>query len=274
MGDVTRRTAAHTARCTADGSRREGRPAVLSRAAANARIQLDELAHIPAFTVPSLGLPVVSYVIFGLPQVHGARAAAAGVFAGFAAFAMLGIVMFQFGVGIAADRASPWERFVRTLPATAAERFLARLLVAFVFGIASLIPLTVCALLVSPLRLDSMTWIRLLVALLGGAVPLGLLGIMLGYAVHERGALPLTNLIYLPLAYAGGLFSAGPGELPRFARAVSPWLPTRQWSDVVVDYGLGGRVPVSAIAGLAGFAALFGLAAVLAYRRDELREYR
>jgi ABC-2 type transport system permease protein len=247
---------------------------VLTRVAATARIHLDELVHIPAFTVPSLGLPVVSYVVFGLPQVHGNPAAAAGVYAGFAAFAMLGIVMFQFGVGIAADRASPWERFVRTLPATAAQRFAARVLVALLFGLASLIPLTLCALAVSPLDLSAATWVRLLGALLGGAIPLGLLGIMLGYAVHERGALPLTNLIYLPLAYTGGLFSAGPGDLPRWARAVSPWLPSRQWSDLVLGYGLGGRVPLAAIAGLTGFTALFGLLAVAAYRRDELRAYR
>jgi ABC-2 type transport system permease protein len=97
---------------------------------------------------------------------------------------------------------------------------------------------------------------------------------MLGYAVHERGALPLTNLIYLPLAYAGGLFSAGPASLPRFARTVSPWLPTRQWSDLVLDYGLGGTVPVHALAGLTGFCALFGALAGLAYRRDEIRSYR
>ena len=244
-----------------------------SRVAASARIQLDELAHIPAFTAPSLGLPVVSYVVFGLPQVHDPRAAA-GVFAGFAAFAMLGIVMFQFGVGIAADRASPWERFVRTLPTSGGERFVARLIVALLFGFASLIPLTVCACVVSPLRLDVLTWIRLTIALFAGAVPLGLLGILLGYAVHERAALPLTNLIYLPLAYAGGLFSAGPASLPSFAKVLSPWLPTRQWSDLVLDYGLGGRLPLHAVAGLSVFTGLFAGLAVLAYRRDELRTYR
>ena len=244
-----------------------------SRLAASTMIQLDELAHIPAFTAPSLGLPVVSYLVFGLPQVHD-RQTAAGVFAGFAAFAMLGIVMFQFGVGIAADRASAWERFVRTLPTTAGERFGARLIVAFAFGFASLVPLTICACLVSPLRLDAATWVRLAVALFAGAVPLGLLGIMLGYAVHERGALPLTNLIYLPLAYAGGLFSAGPASLPRFAQRLSPWLPTRQWSDLVLRYGLGGHLPLHAVAGLAAFAVAFGLLAMLAYRRDEVRAYR
>jgi ABC-2 type transport system permease protein len=240
----------------------------------NARIQLDELAHIPAFTVPSLGLPLITYLIFGLPDVHGDPRTAAGVFVGFGAFALLGIVMFQFGVGIAADRMSAWERFVRTLPSSAAERFVARLLVALVFGALALIPVTCCAVLITPLRLDVLTWVRVLVALLAGAVPLGLLGIMLGYLLNERGALPITNLLYLPLSYLGGLFTARPDDLPTLARRVAPWLPTRQWGEILIDFGLGGQVPAHAVLALAGYGALFGALAVFGYRRDEQRQYR
>ncbi|MGH8962513.1 MAG: ABC transporter permease [Jatrophihabitantaceae bacterium] len=245
----------------------------MSRILLNARIQLDELAHIPAFTVPSLGLPLVTFLIFGLPGVHGDPRIASGVFVGFAAFALLGIVMFQFGVGIAADRASAWERFVRTLPSTAVERFCARLLVALVFGAVALVPLAACALLTTPLHLDALAWLRVLLALLVGAIPLGLLGIMLGYLLNERGALPITNLLYLPLSYLGGLFSASTSELPDAARRVAPWLPTRQWGDVLIQFGLAGRVPVHPVLALAGYGALFAAAAALGYRRDEQRQY-
>jgi|tagenome__1003787_1003787.scaffolds.fasta_scaffold20845129_2 ABC-2 type transport system permease protein len=240
----------------------------------NARIQFDELVHIPAFTVPSIGLPLVTYLIFGLPNVHGEAAAADGVLVGFAAFALLGIVMFQFGVGIAADRSSPWERFVRTLPSTAAHRFGARLLVALAFGVASLVPVCACAALTTPVDFDAATWGRVLASLLVGSIPLGLLGIMLGYLLNERGALPVTNLIYLPLSYAGGLFSAKVAELPAALRDVSPWLPTRQWSDVLVQFGLGGRLPTHQLLALGGYGLLFGAVAVLGYRRDEQRQFR
>lgn len=239
----------------------------------NAQVQLEELARIPAFTVPSIGLPLVTYLIFGLPSVHGRAAAADAIVVGFAAFALLGIVMFQFGVGIAADRASPWERFVRTLPATGAERFAARLLVALAFGVASLIPVGACAVAVTPVDLDAAGWARVLLALLLGSVPLGLLGIMLGYLLNERGALPVTNLIYLPLSYAGGLFSANTAELPGALRSVSPWLPTRQWSDLLISFGLHGEWPGWQVLALVGYGGLFGGLAVLGYRRDEQRQY-
>jgi ABC-2 type transport system permease protein len=246
----------------------------VNRILLNAQLQLDELFHIPAFAAPSIGLPLVSYVIFGLPDVHGDPLAASGMFVSFAAFALLGIVMFQFGVGIAADRISHWERYVRTLPSSATDRFCARLLAALLFGLLALVPLAACALLASPLHMDALTWVRVLTALLAGAVPLGLLGIMLGYVLSERGALPITNLLYLPLSYLGGLFTASTSDIPSAARAVAPWLPTRQWRELLVRFGLEGRVPVHAALALTGYGALFAVIAVLAYRRTEQREYR
>lgn len=241
--------------------------------ALNVRVQLQELARYPGFTVPSIALPLLTYVTFGLPRA-GRPDSAAPVLVSFAAFAVLGIVMFQFGVGIASERATPWERFVRTLPHTGTQRFTARIVVAIAFGVASVIPLVCCALLATPLHLGALAWLRVALALLVGAVPLGLLGIMLGYLLSERGALPVTNLLFLPLAYAGGLFGSPPGDLPRVAARISPWLPTRQWSDLVIDFGLGGRLPGHQLVALAAYGVVFGLLAVAGYRRDELRDYR
>ncbi len=240
----------------------------------NVRAQFDEVTHLPAFTVPSLALPLITYLIFGAPAVHGSPVAADGALVGYAAFALLGVVMFQFGVGIAVDRVSPWERYLRTLPAGPLTRFAARLLVALSFGAVALVPVCLCAALVTPVSLDLAAWLRVLAVLLIGSVPLGLLGIALGYLVSARGALPVTNLIYLPLAYAGGLFGARPEQLPDAVAAVSPWLPTRQWSDVLVGFGLGGQWQARPLLGLLGYAlALAGLA-VVGYRRDELKQYR
>jgi ABC-2 type transport system permease protein len=240
----------------------------------NARIQFAELIRYPSFTVPSIGLPLISYFIFGLPQVRSQPVAAAQIAVSFAAFALLGIAMFQFGVGIAADRATPWERYVRTLPSSASVRFTARTLVALAFGIASLIPLVGVAVLLTPVRLDAGAWLRIGAVLVLGAIPLALLGIMLGYLLSERGALPVTNLIFLPLSYAGGLFGTPVSSLPGFAARISPWLPSRQWSDLLLGYGLAGQFPLRQAIYLAGYGGCFAALAVIGYRRDETREYR
>ena len=240
----------------------------------NARLQFEELIHLPAFAVPSMGMPLLTYVIFGLPGVRNSPQAAAAILVSFAAFATLGIVMFQFGVGIAADRGRPWERFVRTLPTPAGSRFAARLLVSVVFSLLALVPLIACAAITSPLQLGPAAWLRIGAALLLGAVPLGLLGIMLGYLLNERGALPVTNLIYLPLSYAGGLFGSSTQDLPKVARTISPWLPTRQWSDVLMGFGLHATLPIHQMVLLIGYGAAFAALAIIGYRRDEQRQYR
>ena len=240
----------------------------------HARLQFDELIRVPAFSVPSIALPLLTYLIFGLPGIGDDPQQAAAVLLAFAAFATLGIVMFQFGVGIAADRASPWERYLRTLPASASARFTARLWVSLCFTALALVPLVTLAVAVTPVHLDGAAWARCAVALVAGSVPLGLLGIMLGYLLDERGALPVTNLVYLPLSYAGGLFGARPEQLPSVARHISPWLPTRQWSDILLDIGLAGHVPVHQVLALGGYGLGFGVLAVLGYRRDEYRQWR
>ena len=238
------------------------------------RIQFDELLRLPAFSVPSILLPVLSYLIFGLPSVHGNRDAANAILVAFAAFAVLGIVMFQFGVGLAADRVSPWERYLRTLPTPARVRFTARLIVALGFSAVSLVPLAILAAAVSPVDLGWAAAGRVIVALVAGAVPLGLLGMMLGYLLSERGAVPVTNVVFLPLSYAGGLFGTPIGELPRFARSLSPWLPTRQWSDLLLDFGVRGHLPAHPTIALAAYGVGFAALAGLGYRRDEQRQYR
>jgi ABC-2 type transport system permease protein len=239
----------------------------------NAWLQWIELSRNLSFTLPSLGLPLITYAIFGLPNVHDSPVAAARIFVGFAGFAVLGIVMFQFGVGIASDRVSPWERYVRTLPAPASSRFTARILVALAFSLLSLVPVAACAVAVTPVHLAASAYLRVTLALLVGAVPLGLLGISIGYFLSERGALPVTNLLFLPLSYAGGLFGYTGSQLPGFAAAVSPWLPTRQWSDLIVEFGLHGQLPVHQLVALTGYGIGFGALAVLGYRRDETRQY-
>ncbi|UQX87985.1 ABC transporter permease [Jatrophihabitans telluris] len=240
----------------------------------NAHVQAAELIRYPSFTVPSAGLPVISYLIFGLPQVHRDVHAANGILLAFAAFAVLGIAMFQFGVGIAADRASAWERYLRTLHAGPGERFAARTLVALAFSVLCLTPLVLLAWLVSPVNMTIAEQARGLLAILLGSVPLALFGIMLGYLLSERAALPVTNLVFLPLSYAGGLFGVTGSQLPSLARRISPWLPTRQWSDIVTGFGLSGQLPVRQVIALTAYGAGFAAVSIWAYRRDETRQYR
>jgi ABC-2 type transport system permease protein len=237
---------------------------------AHARVMTIELARHPAYVVPTLVLPVVFFLFFAAPGAGGDATVRMATFAGFAA---LGVAFFQFGVGIAVERGSPWETFLRTLPIGPFVRLGARVISAGVFALAAAGLLLVVAAATTPESLSVPRWFGLLVALLAGTIPFALLGIALGYWAPARGALPIANLLYLSLSYAGGLWIS-PARLPGGVARVSRFLPTRALADALVASVSGRGIAVAPWATLAGFAALFAVLAVWGYRRDEGRRYR
>ncbi len=236
---------------------------------AHARAMTLELVRFPAYVVPTLLLPSVFFLFFVSPGASGPATARMATFAG---FAVIGVAFFQFGVGIAADRASPWEAYLRTLPVGPGPRLLARLLSAAVFAVATAALLVLTALVVSTAALSPTRWVGLSIALLLGTIPFAFLGIALGYWAPAKAALPLANLLYLVLAYAGGLWTR-PSALPDAVRQVSRFLPTRALSDGLVTAVVGGRIDWGAWTALAFFSALFAALAVAGYRRDEGRRF-
>jgi ABC-2 type transport system permease protein len=228
-----------------------------------------ELLRLPAYVVPTLLLPTVFFLFFLSP---GPQSAATARMATFAGFAVIGVAFFQFGVGIAADRTSPWEAYLRTLPVGPGIRLAARLLSAAIFAVATAALLVATALAVGGAALTPGRWVGLAVALLLGTVPFAFLGIALGYWAPARAALPLANLLYLLLAYAGGLWTR-PSSLPEAVRGVSRFLPTRALSDGLVAAVAGNGIDWGAWAALAGFSLVFAAFAVAGYRREEGRRF-
>jgi ABC-2 type transport system permease protein len=229
-----------------------------------------ELARYPAYVVPTLAFPAAFFLIFSSTQRGTAATVEMATFAGFAA---IGVAFFQFGVGIAVERASPWETYLRTLPIGAGARLSARVLSAAVFACAASATLVAIALASTDATLAPERWAELAITLLLGVAPFALLGIALGYWAPARGALPIANLLYLALSYAGALWIR-PHELPSAVASVSPYLPTRALADALSGTVLGHPFGLRAWASLAGFTALFAALAVWGYLRDEGRRFR
>jgi ABC-2 type transport system permease protein len=233
----------------------------------HARLMTLELVRYPSYVVPTIVLPSVFFLFF-IPAV---RVEATASMARFAGFAVIGVSFFQFGVGIAAERDTPWETYLRTLPIGPPVRLGARLLSAAVFATAAAALLIAVAVATTDASLAPARWCTLAASLLVGTVPFALLGIALGYWAPSRGALPLANLLYLSLSYAGGLWFRV-AQLPHAVAVVSPYLPTRALADALLG-AVGPGFPSRAWAELAIFAVVFGLLAAWGYRRDEGRRF-
>lgn len=235
----------------------------------HARVMTLELLRYPSFSVPTLAFPALFFLLFVASRDDRN---ATLLLASFAGFAILAVAFFQFGVGIAAERETPWERFVRVLPAPVGVRLAARLLSGTLFGLGSAVLVALTAVATTDAHLRPSRWVALGLALVLGVVPFALLGIALGYWASPRGALPLANVLYLVLAFAGGLWTT-PGRLPGAIASVSPLLPTRQFGDVLWGAARGRLWQPRDWLLLVVWAGVFGALAVWGYTRDEGRRY-
>lgn len=82
---------------------------------AHLRADLRELLRIPALSIPTIGFPVLFFIFFGVPNARDADTANL-LMASFAAFGVLGVAVFKFGVSTALDRGSAWPAHRRTRP--------------------------------------------------------------------------------------------------------------------------------------------------------------
>jgi ABC-2 type transport system permease protein len=236
----------------------------------HARAELIQLARYPTFAVPTLAFPSLLMLLYGYSATHQSRQL---LMVSFAAFAVLSIAFFQFGVSIAIERQSSWNLFLRTLPVSAATRIGARLLAGSGVAVASAGTVVVVALASGAAPLAPLEWVRLGIVLMAGSVPFAFLGIGLGYAISARAALPVANLLYFLLGFLGGLFT-GPRALPPGLDSVARYLPTRAWAELVWAVSTGSSWERRWWLLLGAYTIGFAIFARWAYQRDEGQRYR
>jgi ABC-2 type transport system permease protein len=232
---------------------------------------LAELLRIPAFVVPTIAFPAMFFALFTMQYARSNAAAADFMMLSYVAFAVIGVTLFQFGVGVSSERGRPWERYLRTLPVPVTARFAARIVAALLFGAAAAGLLAVVARLFTPIDFSLQQWLLAALYAVIGGVPFVLFGLAVGYWCNARAALPITNLLYLLLSYAGGLWMP-PQYLPHVVQEISVYLPTRQFAELLWSVARPGDA-ASALAWLAAYAAIFAAIASFGYRRDERTRY-
>jgi len=241
-------------------------------ALAYARAETRQLLRFPGYWVPTVGFSGLALLIFGR---YFERGEPERLLAGFAATALLTVAFFQFGVGIASSRTTPWESFLRTLPVSVATRIAGRVLSALGFaattaGVVVLVATTMYGASMSVLR-----FVALLLGLLVGSVPFAFLGIAFGYWLSPKAALPVANMLFLPLAVGGSLWTRPTDEVPRSVDLASQFLPTRSWVEVLDSIATGDSpLPLHHVAALTAWGVTFFALAWWGFRRDEGERFR
>ena len=249
---------------------------------AHTKAQVLEQLRIPISIISSTLFPTLALVFFVLPQeaITSNPVASLIAVAQLALFGVMSSFLFNYGIGIAEERANPWSSYVRTLPAGAIPPTAARALTAMMFAFFSLIPVMLAGMFTTSalqaFTSGALSWWRvpaaMLVWLLCG-LPFLFLGLLIGYLCTSKVAIAVTQVVFFPLAFGGGLmlppelFSPGMNSLSLF-------LPTRAARDLAVTVFAGQPLSPSAVPCILAWTLILGVLAVWANRRDQGRRFR
>lgn len=222
----------------------------------------------PSFVVPVFLYPVLFYLYFAESEANS-EALANRFLVSYSLYAFLGATLHQVAGSIAEDRRRNWAPYLRTLPhfqwAELAGRFLSALLSAI---LATLIVVAVATAL-SPVSLTLGDVVILSCAIGVGFMIFFALGTALGYLLNPRTALSIALLIFLSLAYVGGLWTS-PHTLPEWAQQVSPLTPSRMWAEISWSATIDHEWSFRNWFGLLCYGAVFTVAALYAMKRPVL----
>jgi ABC-2 type transport system permease protein len=239
-----------------------------------ARYEFIRLLRTRSFSLSVVGFPVVFYLFFGIimnrGQQIGAISVAKYVLASYAVFGVVGAAMFGIGVGLAADLAAGWLDLKRASPMPPLAYVLAKCCSAVFFGILIVSMLALMGVTLGNVSLTVAEYARMIALTIVGVIPFVCMGLALALLVPFSAAPGVTNMIYLPMSFCGGLW-VPLMFLPHFMQTVAVLMPTYHLGQLMLGafgYASTGTT-LSHWYGLLGFTLLMLGIAALALRRLE-----
>jgi len=237
-----------------------------------------KLWRVPAFSITSLFLPVMFYAFIGIGQskdvVSPGVTFGAYFLGSMAVYAVANVMIFSFGISVATERGMKMDVLMRATPMPPWVYLLSKCITALAFAAMTLVVLFPFAYVAGNVRLDPLEWFTLAYRVLLGSIPFIALGFAIGYLSGPNSAVAVINLIYLPTAFASGLFF--PKQLlPSFIQSIAPYLPLHFFGQLGWD-AIGAPTDESVTADwiyLAVYGVLFFALALWAYRREESRKF-
>src|ERR1039457_2596228 len=173
-----------------------------------ARTELMKFARMKSYSVSTIFFPLMFYCFFGLamPQLSHGNSMARYLLASYGAFAIMGSTLYAFGVGIAVERGLGWMEVKRASPMPMGAYFFAKGAVAMVFGAIVILLLFAMGAVFGHVRMAPVQWLLTFSALVLGAVPCCALGLTIGNLAGPNSAPAMVNMIYMPMAFCGGLW--------------------------------------------------------------------
>ena len=239
-----------------------------------AKFEFLRLLRQRSFSFSVVGFPVVFYLFFGIMMNRGEHigtiSVAKYVLASYAVFGVVGAALFGIGVGLASELGAGWLDLKRASPMPPFAYVLAKCSSAMCFGILIVCLLTVMGITLGHVSLSLGEFSRMIALTVVGVVPFACMGMALALLVPFSSAPGITNMIYLPMSFCGGLW-VPLMFLPHFLQKIAVLFPTYHLGQLMLGafgYASTGST-LSHWYGLLGFTLLMLGIAAFAQRRLE-----
>ncbi len=185
-----------------------------------------KMLRVPTFSVFSIVLPSMFYAFIGLGQAKEPLFPGASItfgqyfLASMALYGVANVMVLGFGISLANERGEKQDLLMKSTPLPAPVFFIAKSVSALAIALMSIVTLSLFAVIAAGVQLTASEWLTLGIRAMLCSIPFVGLGFALGYLVAPNAAPAVTNLIYLPTAFASGLFFPTAAD-----RALPPSVP-------------------------------------------------
>jgi ABC-2 type transport system permease protein len=239
---------------------------------AQSKAEALRLIRSPFFLLFSIGMPLTFYSLFavlnGADTQIGHTTWGAYSLMSMTAFSLIGTAAGQFGIRLAYERKEGLLKLLKLTPmpmaAWAAAKMVSHLLV-HVFIIVVMFSFSA---IVFGTEMPAGQWMMSGVWLLLGSIPFLALGLLLGTIKSPEAATAISNLVYMGISVAGGLWMPL-STFPEWMQKLGQWLPSHAYANTSWTILAGGASVWSDIAVLAGYGIVFLAAAVFLFNRRE-----
>lgn len=244
-----------------------------------AKTEFLKLVRMRAYVVFSILFPLMFYCFFGLAMgTHSPDPQfppmARYLLATYGAFAVMGVTLYAFGVGVAVERGLGWLQVKRASPMPPAAYFFAKFVVSIAFSAIVLALLFGLGAAFGGVRMAWAQWLALYFTLIAGSTPFCALGLIIGSLAGPNSASPVVNLIYMPMSICSGLWIPLP-FLPHAMQSAAPLLPAYHLGQLalVLLHAPSQGTAFEHVQALAGFTCLFAGLAWFANSRESEKMY-
>ncbi|MEK8210988.1 ABC transporter permease [Paenibacillus sp. FSL L8-0463] len=233
--------------------------------------ELLRILRNPYYVFWSLVMPIMFYFIFTKVVNTGMDDAAlwqAHYLMSMAAFSVMGSAIMTLGIRLVQERTQGWNTFIRITPLPSYVYFTGKMFAQMMMQLFSVVCIFAAGYVMNGVSLTPGQWLFSGLWIVVASLPFLALGTLVGFMKRVDTASGVSNVLYMGLALAGGMWM--PLDiLPELMQRIGRWLPSYNYGNGAWEIVRGGHPQWSGVLILLGYLAIFMLLSLYIRKKQE-----